>query len=100
MATFSSSQITDLAEILGTSSEILGNHLDVYAEVISEDDKTRVLERVTDYQAVEDKTTSFEPVLKNFGAKKNPATQRSLIKQRIAALLSWKVATSGGLVRG
>ena len=100
MATFSESQITDLAEIFDTNSETLADHLEFYASVITESDKTAVLARITDFQAVEDNDTSIEPNVRNFGARINSNSKRALIRKRIAALLSWTLTGSGSrLVR-
>lgn len=95
MATFTEAQITDLAEILGTNSDLLSTHLDFYESLITDADKTAILARVTDYQAVEDKDLSIMPTESNFGAKIGSSEKRSLIRKRIAALLSWQGLDSG-----
>lgn len=102
MATFDEGEITDLAEILGTNSDVLGLHLDFYAGVITDSDKTRVLELVTEWQAIgtDGMTESIEPKEANFGVRSGSGSSAASIKNRIAALLQFQsVATSSGLVR-
>ena len=87
MATFDESEITDLAEILGTDSNHLSVHLDYYAPLITDSDKTAVLSRVTDYQAVEDNDVDIYAKERNFGAQISSDKKRSLIRARIVSLL-------------
>lgn len=102
MATFDEDEITDLAEILGTNSDLLDAHLDLYASVITDSDKTKVLARVTEWAAVDNDTVTIEPMERNFGVRKGSSSTRSLIAQRIAALLHWPYTVTGqmSLVRG
>jgi hypothetical protein len=100
MATFDDSEITDLAEILGTNSIDLSTHLGFYEEVITDTDKISVLQRVTAYQAVEDDDLDVYAKEKNYGAQRSSDKKRSLIQSRIAKLLHWQNTNSGSrLVR-
>ncbi len=100
MSTFTAQQITDLAEILSTNSDVLGLHLDYYASVITDTDKTAVLGSVTEYQAIESNDVSIEPMEKNFGARIGAGDKRSLIRRRIESLLQWQsVGTGSRLIR-
>ena len=87
MATFDEGEVTDLAEILGTNSDVLGLHLELYAAIITDSDKTAVLSRVTDYQAVEDNDVDIFAKERNFGAQRSSDKKRSLIRARIVSLL-------------
>lgn len=99
MATFTESQITDLAEILGTNSDLLGAHLDYYESVITDSDKTKVLARVTEWQGA-DVGVAIEPKERNFGVRIGANSTQSFIAQKIAALLQWPMASvSSRLVR-
>lgn len=91
MATFSATQITDLAEILETNSSTLGDHLALYAAVISDTDKTRVLALVTEWQSVSttDMVTTIEPKDRNFGVRVSAGAGTSSVARRIASLLQW-----------
>ena len=102
MATFTEAQITDLAEILSTNSDVLDYHLDLYESVITESDKTRVLELVTEWQAVStaDMVTTIEPKDRNFGVRVSAGATTSSIAGRIARLLQFETSGSGSrLVR-
>ena len=102
MATFTEAQITDLAEILSTNSDVLDYHLDLYESVITESDKTRVLELVTEWQAVStaDMVTTIEPKDRNFGVRVSAGATTSSVARRIAALLQFETSGSGSrLVR-
>ena len=101
MATFTESQITDLAEILSTNSDVLGDHLETYASVISDSDKVRVLELVTEWQAIStaDMVVTIEPKERNFGARIGAGATTSSIARRIAAFLQWPLMTGSRLVR-
>jgi hypothetical protein len=97
MATFSESEITDLAEILGTNSDALGYHLDAYELVISDSDKTRVLELVTEWQAISttDMVTTIEPKERNFGTRVGGGSLASSLAFRIGSLLQWPMTAFG-----
>ena len=101
MATFDESQITDLSEILGTNSDVLGAHLEYYASVISDSDKTRVLELVTEWQTVSttDMVTTIEPKDRNFGVRVSGGAKINSIVSRIAALLQFETLSGGGQTR-
>ena len=101
MATFSPTEITDLAEILGTNSDELGAHLDYYESVISDTDKTRVLELVVEWQAVStsDMVVSVEPKERNFGVRIGAGAGTASLRSRIASLLQWPLVTGSRLVR-
>jgi hypothetical protein len=87
MATFSESQVTDLCEILETDSDYLADHLEFYANQISEADKTKVLAKITEWETAGAKFTAIEPNVRNFGAKINPDNQKNQIRSQIASLL-------------
>lgn len=101
MATFTEAQITDLAEILSTNSDVLGDHLEYYASVISDTDKTRVLELVTEWQAVSttDMVTTIEPKDRNFGVRVSGGAKINSIVARIAALLQFEMVAGYGQTR-
>jgi hypothetical protein len=101
MATFTESQITDLAEILGTNSDALGYHLDAYELVISDSDKTRVLELVTEWQAISttDMVTTIEPKDRNFGVRVSGGAKINTLAARIASLLQWQTTSTYGQTR-
>jgi hypothetical protein len=99
MATFDESQVTSLAEIFGQTSDYMGQWLDVRASIITDADKTAILADITSYQAVEDDNVFVQPNVKNFGAEISPSQKRSLIKNRIGALIGWEVSSSSRLVR-
>jgi hypothetical protein len=95
MAEFDASQITDLAEILGTNSDVLDAHLDYYASVITDSDKTKVLSLVTSWQAV----TSYQSIDakdRNFGVNYSPAAHRNELASRIARLVQFEQGASTG----
>ena len=101
MATFTSEQITDLAEILGTNSDVLGDHLEYFESVISDSDKVRVLELVTEWQAVgtSGMVQSIEPNMRNFGVRRGAGASASSLARRIASLLQWEYSSGSRLVR-
>lgn len=100
MATFTESQITDLAEILGTNSDVLDYHLDLYAAIITDSDKTRVLERVVEWQAIDGDFVSAEPNATNGGGRYSPSEHRAALAARIAQILQFATYTGGSrLVR-
>lgn len=99
MATFTSAQITDLARILGTNSEELGYKLDIYAGVITDDDKTAVLADITAFEAIEDDNVFVTAGPAGFQGSISPDKKRSLIKKRIAALLHCDDSGGSRLVR-
>lgn len=98
MATFTESEITDLAEILSTNSDVLGDHLEFYESVISDSDKTRVLELVTEWQAVgtSGMVTTIEPKDRNFGVRVSAGATTTSIAGRIASLLQFQTYTASG----
>mgnify|MGYP001378669319 CR=1 FL=1 len=93
MATFTESQISDLAEILCTNSDVLEDHLSYYAEQITESDKTKVLARVTEWQGLDGDFTRIHPRERNFGAEINPADRKGFLVRSIASLLHWQVSS-------
>lgn len=94
MATFTEAQITDLAEILSTNSSDLSYHLDAYEGVITDSDKTRVLAKVTEWQAIDTDFAKFEPKESNEGFQYDPGVKRAALVQRIATLVQWPVTTT------
>src|SRR5688572_31965903 len=102
MATFDAAQITDLAEILGTNSDVLDDHLDYYASLITESDKTKVLARVVEWQAIDGNFAWFSPTESNEGFNLSPGQQRTKLASWIAQLLQWPYVSSGqsSLIRG
>ena len=100
MATFDEAQTTSLARIFGTTSDVLGLHLDFWAGVITDSDKTAILADITAYEAIENDNVEVSANLKNFGANVSADKKRSLIKRRIAALIGWEMSSGASLVRG
>lgn len=87
MATFNSLQTTDLASIFGVSSDLMGDRLDYAESLISEDDKTMVLDNVSAYQAIENDNMVVSAGPAGFQGRIDPDQKRSLIKKRIAGLI-------------
>jgi hypothetical protein len=100
MATFAEDQVRSLAEIFGQTSDYMSQYLSIRAGIITDSDKTSILLRVTAYQAIETDNVEVEANLKNFGAHVSADRKRSLVKQKIAALIGWEVSTGASLVRG
>lgn len=96
MATFSDQEVTNIAEIIGVNIVDLRFHVNYYASQITPEAYTRVIQRVTDFQAIEDDTTDVKPNLKNFGAEISADKKRSLIRQRIVTLLFLDELCGGG----
>ena len=99
MATFTAAQITDLADILGTNSDVLSLHLDFYAGIITDSDKTKVLARVTSYQALDDLHANFSPKESNEGLKLSASGQRNYYARKIANLLQFPFDSGGNVMR-
>ena len=99
MATFSETQITDLAAILETNSDYLSNRLGTYREVITEADKAKVLGLMATWETAGNKFTSIEPNTANFGARINPGDRKDQIKKQIAGLLQCSDIPSGSGLR-
>ena len=100
MATFTEAQVTSLARMFSTSSDVMGLHLDFYAGIITDADKTAIVADITAYEALENVAESIEPMERNFGVRVNSDGQRSLIRNRVAGLIGWETASGGSrLVR-
>ena len=102
MATFTESQITDLAVILSTSSDELNAHLDLHGSLITESDKTVILAQVTRYTAGTvsggvwfEATESNEGF--NMGIPFNAGTRDP--REIISALLRWQGVSLWGWTR-
>lgn len=97
MATFTESEITDLAEILGTNSDYLSAHLTYFASVISDSDKTRVLELVTEWQGI-----TGNPSVRFVGNEANEGFNMSIgeykanLATRIAQFVQFEIRSSYG----
>lgn len=100
MATFTESQVTDLAEIFGATSDYMGQYLDARADIITDSDKTAITADVTSYQAIESDNVEIQAGPAGFQGSVSADKKRSLIKKRIAALIGWQVSTGASLVRG
>jgi hypothetical protein len=50
MATFTAAQVTSLAVMFASNSDLMGDHLGFHEELISEDDKTAIIAQVTRYE--------------------------------------------------
>src|SRR6185312_15580465 len=100
MATFVESEVTDLARIFGRNSDYMGQYLSIRAGIITDSDKTAILADVTAYQSIEDDNVEVTGNIKNFGANVSADRKRSLIRNRIGALIGWEVSTGASLVRG
>lgn len=106
--TFTAAEVTDLAEILQTNSDVLGLHLMLFAGVITETDKDKVLGLVEKWNAEGGVGNQFVKVLpndKNFGADIDPEREKSDIRAAISNLLQFPVGGRPGgggtrLVRG
>ena len=96
MATFTSAQTTDLARIFTSNSDVMGDHLTFFADVISDEDKTAILADITAYEAVEDDNVFVTAGPAGFQGSISPDKKRSLIKNRIAGLIQWPLPSSGG----
>jgi len=102
MATFTESQITDLAVILGTNSDYLSQHLDFYASVITDSDKTKVLALMSQYDGFDNRYIAFTPTESNEGLNMNLSNAVGDVESKIAKLLQFEYdsASSGnGLIR-
>ncbi len=101
MATFTEAQISDLAGVLGTNSDVLGDHLEYYETVISEADKTNVLAALASIAAIPagNSVTSVEPKERNFGARIGAGALEGKYRQKIAGWLQWPLTVSTGLGR-
>jgi hypothetical protein len=99
MATFDETQVTNLARIFGTTSDLMSTWLDVRTSIITDADKTAILADITSYQAIQDDNLQLEPKERNFGTRLNASDKRSLIRNRIAGLIGWQMTASAGLVR-
>ena len=87
MATFTDSEITDIAEIVGLTTDYLSNHLVYFASLIPDEAKTRALSRVADYQSVEDDVTEVHSNNANYGASISSSQKKAGIRDRICTLL-------------
>ena len=100
MATFTEAQITDLAEILSTNSDVLDYHLDLYESVITESDKTRVLELVTEWQSITgNPSVRFTGNDANEGFNMSIGEYKSSLARKIANFVQWPMASGSRLVR-
>lgn len=100
LATFDEGQVTSLAEIFTTTSDYMGQWLNIRASIITASDKTAILADITSYQAIEDDNVEIVDKEANFGARLRPAAKRTTIRNRIAGLIGWEAVTSGSrLVR-
>jgi hypothetical protein len=99
MATFDESQVTSLAEIFGQTSDYMGQWLDVRASIITDADKTAILTDITSYQAIENDNINVTAGPAGFKGQISPSNKRSLIRDRIGALIGWEVSSSSRLVR-
>lgn len=99
MATFTESQITDLCRIFATNSDLMADHLDYHASLITESDKTALLLDVTAYEAIEDDNVYVTAGPAGFEGRISPDEKRSLIRKRIAGLIHWPLSAGNRLVR-
>jgi hypothetical protein len=100
MATFEEDEISDLAEIIGTNSDVLADRLTYYASVITDSDKTKVLARAAEWAAIDGDFVTAHPNQANGGGEYSPHAHRANIAQRIAKLLQCEdLLTTGGQTR-
>ena len=97
MATFSESEITDIALILKSSSLLVKERLDYVATVVSDSDKTAVLTKIARYQAIEQKFSRRKSVEKNFGLEKDANDEKYWIRNQIASLLHCQDLINSGI---
>lgn len=95
MATFTEAQVSDLAELLNSNSDEVGDHLEYYADIITESDKTKVLDHIASWQAASTNFTSIHPNVRNFGARINPGDLKGFYARTIANLLHFSYAGAG-----
>ena len=100
MATFTPEQITDLAEILSTNSDVLDYHLDLYESVITESDKTKILTIVTEWQGITgNPSVRFTGNDANEGFNMSIGEYKSSLARKIANFVQWPLVSSNRLVR-
>jgi hypothetical protein len=95
MATFTESQITDLADILETNSDVLSAHLTYHESLITDSDKTKVLSRMSEIQALDTNHSSFTPTESNEGLNLGASSNRIFLANKLAALLHWNQTGTG-----
>lgn len=87
MAAFTDSQISDLCTILEVGSDVLGDRLTYYADLITDADKTKVVALIADWETAGAKFTSIVAKESNLGAQFDPNAQKQQLKRQIAALI-------------
>lgn len=96
MATFTESEITDLAATQGVASYVIVDHVTLAGNYITDSDKTQLLDWVADWQAVEKQYAAFTPTESNEGLNLNLAQQKAAIAAKIAGLLDFQNQTNNG----
>lgn len=96
MATFTETQISDIAEIVGSNSDYLADHLSYYELQITEADKTKVLARVAEWQAIDGNFARFTATESNEGFNLSPDENRRFLVRSITTLLYLPMSMGGG----
>lgn len=97
MATFSNSQITDIATIFGVSSDVVNNRLIYFQNTITDEDKTKVIALIAEFAEVDGNYASFTPTESNEGFNLRADSQKDTIRRRLGGLLHCEdFASQGG----
>lgn len=96
MATFSSSQITKIAIIFKTSSDVLNNRLVYFQNTITEEDKTEVVAILAEFAEVRRDYFVFTPTNSNEGFGLRSSSQKDDIIKELAGLLHCEDLVSSG----
>lgn len=91
--------MTDIARVFGASSDAMDYHLDLYANLITETDKTAVLADVDAHELIENDVEVVTAAAGGFKGNVSAFNKQAKIKKRIAGLIQWPYSSSG-LVRG
>lgn len=95
MATFTPTEVTSLARMFSTTSDLMGNWLGIREGIITATDLAAIQADITAYELIDDNAESIEPNIRNFGVRLNADAPRALIRNRVAGLIGWEVASSG-----
>lgn len=102
MATFTEAQVTSLAEIFETTSDVMSTHLTFRAGLITDSDKTAIVAQIARYtNATVAGRTWFKGTESNEGFNMGAVNVASNKDPRtiIAGLIGWEVSSGGRLVR-
>lgn len=99
MATFAEGEVTSLARIFGTTSDIMQLWLSLRAGIITDSDKTAILADVTAFEVIESDNVYIDAGPAGFKGRISPQEKRDLIASGIAALIGWEQGKGPELVR-